>query len=338
MKYPNILCIGDTIGVCAPSSGAHEKQWGRFDKAVANVRALGYDVVETASVRRRVKCVSADAKTRATEFVSLYENPNVAAIIPPWGGEFLMNILPHLDFSWLSELPPKWICGYSDITTLTFTLTINCDIATIHGSNFMNMGYASIHESDLAVFEAMSKQEITQRNSEYWGKFVSWDDVSKPAYDLTEKTILKALDGKEHHKFEGRMIGGCMDVLCKLIGTRFAPVPAFLEKYKHDGFVWTLESCEMNAADIYRSLWQMQECGWFKYCNGILYGRADGYSDSMDFTLVDALKSGLGDLPIPVIYDADIGHIPPQIQIINGAYGKVEFENGNATIWQRQKV
>lgn len=78
----------------------------------------------------------------------------------------------------------------------------------------------------------------------------------------------------------------------------------------------------------------MRECGWFKYCNGIIIGRPDGYSDKRDFTLYDALNQGLGSLNIPVLYDADIGHIPPQIQIINGSYGKVEFNNGRAIIVQ----
>jgi muramoyltetrapeptide carboxypeptidase LdcA involved in peptidoglycan recycling len=338
MKYAKLLQTGDTIGVCSPSSGVQEGLLPRLEKAFSNVRELGYDTIETASVRRCAKCISADAKTRAAEFMSLYVNPNVAAIIPPWGGEFLMDMLPCLDLSLLSELPPKWICGYSDITTLTFALTVNCDIATIHGSNFMNMGYAGIHESDLVAFEVMSKMESIQHNSDLWGKFLIWNDVTKFAYDLTEKTAWKSLDGKSHHIIEGRMIGGCLDVFCKLLGTRFAPVPAFLEKYKNDGFIWTLESCEMNAADIYRSLWQMRECGWFQYCNGVLFGRPGGYSDTGGFILTDALESGLGSLDVPVIYDADIGHIPPQIQIINGAYGKIGFENGKATIWQEMRV
>jgi len=339
MTYPDFLKPGDTIGVCAPSSGVPEHLWGRLDKAAANIRALGYGVIETASVRRGAKCTSACAKTRADEFMSLYENPGVAAIIPPWGGEFLMDMLPYLNFARLSELPPKWICGYSDMTTLTFSLTVCCGIATIHGSNFINMGYAAIHESDLAAFAAMSGPEITQRSSERWGTF-TWKDAdgASHAYNLTEKTVWEALDGGKTHKFAGRVIGGCMDVLCKLVGTRFAPVPAFLEKYSRDGFIWALESCEMSAADIYRSLWQMRECGWFEHCNGILYGRPDGYSDKRDFTLMDALEGGLGSLRVPVIYGADIGHVPPQMQLINGAYGMVEYEDGGAVVRQEYRA
>ena len=337
MKYAKLLKPGDTIGVCAPSSGVRERLYHRLDKALENVRALGYDTVETASVRNDVKSVSSDAATRAYEFMSLYENPNVAAIIPPWGGEFLMDMLPHLNLSEISKLPPKWVSGYSDTTTLTFTLTICCDIATVHGAALMNLGYAAIHESDLAVFEIMSNQDSKQRSSDFWGKIKTWNDITKSAYDLTEKTVWKSLDRGSRHKFEGRMIGGCLDVLIKLLGTRFAPVAAFLEKYREDGFIWTLESAEMSAADIYRSLWQMNECGWFEHCKGVLFGRPDGYSDTKDFTLVDALESGLGNLGVPVIYDADIGHIPPQIQIVNGAYGMVDFKSGGATVRQEMR-
>jgi len=332
MKYPKPLQMGDTIGICAPSDGFGDKFTERFTKARKNVEALGYKTLATDSVKTRDKCVSAPADVRAKEFMSLYENSSVAAIIPPWGGEFLMDMLPMLDYERIAALPPTWISGYSDISTLTFSLTLLCDVATVHGSNFLNMGYTSIHESDLHVFEIMSKSESIQYNAPFWGDFSGWD-INKEIYSLTKENKWKSLDG-ENHSFTGRMIGGCMDTLCKLLGTRFAPVDAFLDKYKNDGFIWTLESCEMNAADIYRTLWQMKECGWFKYCVGVLYGRAAGYEEKRGFALEDALSYMFAPLDIPVIYDADIGHTPPQMQIVNGAIGKVEFANAKTTVKQ----
>jgi len=326
MRFPKLLQKGDTIGVCAPSSGVvddvgHE----RMDNAHKKMRELGYESIETPSVRSNAKFASADAKTRAIEFMSLYENPDVAAIIPPYGGVFLMDMLPYLDFPLLAKLPPKWISGYSDITTLTFPLTLCCDFATIHGSQFIDMGLGNVDKYDLAVFEAMSNKEFSQKSSDFYV-----DHTGEK-----EKTLWKSLDGKKSHAFQGRMIGGCMDPLRNLLGTRFAPVPAFLEKYKNDGFIWALESNELIAGDIYRILWQMGECGWFKYCNGILFGRPNDYSDIDDFTLLDDLNSGLACLDIPVIYDTDIGHTAPRIQIINGAYGKVEYHDGKAVVTQQ---
>lgn len=339
MKYPVLLQKGDTIGICAPSSGAPGEALSlRLDNAIANIKALGYHAVETASVRLTEKCVSASGAIRAAEFMSLYENPAVAAILPPWGGEFLMDMLPYLDFEKLAALPAKWICGYSDITTLTFALTLGCDIATVHGSNLLNMGFARIHESDLRAFDVMSNTVTEQKSWDTWGGYTDWNDFTKEIYRLDKPSLWKSLQGDDRVSFSGMMIGGCMDTLSVLLGTRFAPVEAFLNKYKKHGFIWTLESCEMEAPEIYRAFWQMRESGWFKYCNGIIVGRPDGYKDKRDFTLIDALNQGLGDLNVPVFYDADIGHIPPQMQIVNGAVGKVEFADGKATVRQELLV
>lgn len=339
MKYPSLLNKGDTIGICAPSTGAPGEVLGRrLDNAIHNIESLGYKVIETESVRRTSKCVSASSSIRAKEFMELYENPSVSVIMPPWGGEFLMDMLPHLDFEKLKALPAKWICGYSDITTLSFSLTVCCDIATVHGSNVLNMGYSTIHKSDMRAFEVMSNITTTQESWQYYGEFTSWHDFSKEVYNLDKPSYWKALDNSDKVSFTGMMIGGCMDVICKLIGTKYAPVNEFIEKYKHNGFIWALESCEMAAPDIYRTLWQMNECGWFRYCNGILLGRPDGYKDKNDFTLIDAYSQGVGHLNIPIIYNADIGHIPPQMQIVNGAFGRVEYNRGKAVITQTLKI
>jgi muramoyltetrapeptide carboxypeptidase LdcA involved in peptidoglycan recycling len=198
----------------------------------------------------------------------------------------------------------------------------------------MNMGYAHIHNADLMAFDIMSNHVTRQKSWDTWGGYTSWDDFSQEAYRLDNPSSWKSLQGDMHVSFEGMLIGGCVDTLCKLFGTRFAPAESFLNKYKQKGFIWTLESCEMSAPDIYRTLWQMREGGWFKHCNGIIIGRSDGYKDKRDFTLIDALKQGLGDLKTPVLYDADIGHIPPQVQIVNGAVGRVEFVDGKAVITQ----
>lgn len=78
--------------------------------------------------------------------------------------------------------------------------------------------------------------------------------------------------------FSGRLIGGNMDVLCKLIGTKYGLVSDFVKQHNEDGTVWYFESCEMDATDIHRTFWQMKMNGWFKSCNGLLFGRAAGYS------------------------------------------------------------
>jgi muramoyltetrapeptide carboxypeptidase len=88
----------------------------------------------------------------------------------------------------------------------------------------------------------------------------------------------------------------------------------------------------MNASDIYRHLWQMKHCGWFENTNGILLGRAAGYSSSKNFELIDALTSIFSEMNIPVIYDVDIGHVPPQITLVNGAFANVAYNDHKGTV------
>jgi len=53
--------------------------------------------------------------------------PEVAAIIPPWGGELLIEVLPLLDFNKITETECKWVMGYSDTSTLLMPLTLIVD-------------------------------------------------------------------------------------------------------------------------------------------------------------------------------------------------------------------
>ena len=340
IKYPSPLKKGDTIGICAPSSGVTGFFANKLELAIKNLNELGYKYIESPSLKQNYKAVSADSKTRYEEFISLYKNPEVKAIIPPWGGEFLMDMLPYIDFEIIEKVPPKWILGFSDTSTLLFTLTTNSNIATAHGPNCLDFGSESVDQSVLEVLNILSLDKgisFSQNSLEKYQK--EWHEIKEdvfPSYNLTEKVIWKSLDN-ENHEFKGRLIGGCMDVLCKIIGTPYDNVKNYISQFKKEGMIWYLESCEMKAGDIYRTLWQMKENGWFTNSNGFLYGRLEGYKDTQDFTYIDAFHKALNDLNVPVIYDVDLGHKPPQLTFINGVYGEVKYFGGKGEINQIMK-
>ncbi len=37
---------------------------------------------------------------------------------------------------------------------------------------------------------------------------------------------------------------------------------------------------------------------------------------------------------VPIIFDIDCGHVPPQMTFINGAYAEVETQNGRGVVVQ----
>ena len=108
MRYPEKLKIGDTIGICAPSSGTVEPdKLEKLDKAIEQFKELGYKVIETASVRSDVQGRSAPGNIRAKEFMDLWEDDDVKLIIYAGGGDFLMEMLDYIDFSKLKKSKSK---------------------------------------------------------------------------------------------------------------------------------------------------------------------------------------------------------------------------------------
>ncbi|MBR3538786.1 MAG: LD-carboxypeptidase [Eubacterium sp.] len=133
--------------------------------------------------------------------------------------------------------------------------------------------------------------------------------------------------------FEGRLIGGCVDILVTLLGTRFDKTQEFLERYKEDGFIWFLESCDLTPLDMRRAFFQMKEAGWFRYVKGFLIGRPLHFDeDMMGVDRYEAVLAVIGELGVPILMDLDIGHLPPQMPLISGAYAKVEAADNRLTV------
>lgn len=144
---------------------------------------------------------------------------------------------------------------------------------------------------------------------------------------------MENLSGDSQVEFSGRFLGGCISTLRVLIGTPFDQVNDYVSKYAaEEGVVWYLESVGLDAINIYRSLQQFKQAGWFKHENGILIGRPSRHSGNQDFHLVDALNDIFAEEKIPVLCDVDIGHALPQNIVVNRAFGKVTYNNPKETI------
>lgn len=63
----------------------------------------------------------------------------MAAVIPPWGGEFAIEVLGRLDFDRLREASPKWFSGCSDLSTIQVPLLLRAGWASLHGPNLMQL-------------------------------------------------------------------------------------------------------------------------------------------------------------------------------------------------------
>lgn len=332
MIYPEFIKKGDTIGVSAPSMGIIEKtKVNCLNNAIKKFEKLGYSILETSNVRTMVNGVSSDAKTRANELKSLYENKKVTAIICASGGEFLLEMLSHFDFTCVTK-NIKWLQGYSDPTGLLFTITTNYDIATIYGNNFKAFGMDNWHVSLKDNLDILEGNVLVEKSYDYYEKNCKEEITGLEGYNLDTKVYWKNLDNKLNIKIEGRMIGGCIDILTELFGTKYDKTKEFIKKYKNDGIIWYFDNCELSCEDLVRTLWKFKDNGWFDYCNGIIFGRSACETSCLNMTFEDAIKRIIDVSQIPVIINADFGHVPPRMTIINGAYATIISREGKGKI------
>lgn len=325
----------ETIGVSAPSSGVEQELHHLLKEAVSRQEAKGYQVAvgETAWMQHDAK--SAPADIRAKEFMDMIQHPEIDAIIPPWGGELLIEILEHLDFS---KIEPKWVLGYSDTSLLLLAITVNTGIATAHGTNIIDLRGPETDKTTVKWIDVLGTQkggEVVQVSSELFQKAWEHNNPSPHVFHLTEKTEWKTVSSNELN-LKGRLLGGCVDVIHHLVGTPYGNVDAFRKEHiPGERVIWYLENCEMSTADLKRSLTQMKYAGWFDDCSGILFGRSAANHPTEGYTADKMYRDLETELGMPIIYDIDCGHMPPQITFVNGAYAEIEYQMGKGKITQK---
>lgn len=333
MRYP-LFKQKATIGVSATSSGVPKNLHSLVEQSSKSLEAQGYKVVIGETTWTQDKAKSAPASKRASEFFQLMMDPNINGIIPPWGGELLIEILPEIDFA---QLPPKWILGYSDTSSLLLAITLQTGIATAHGTNFIDLRGEYVDETT-AMWETVlltkAGESVTQYASKMYQKKWQFENPSPCVFHLTEPTQWKITSDIEV-TIRGRFLGGCIDVIRHLVGTPYGDVAKFRAQYtKAEPIIWYLENCQLSTTDLRRSLVQMKLAGWFDHCSGILFGRSAANTPVDNYEIEDVYHELAEELKLPIVYNIDCGHIPPQITFVNGAMGEVVVKESKGKIIQ----
>ncbi len=346
MKYPESLKKGDTIGICAPSGGVtNEVDKKRLDEAIKNLKNMGYKIIETASVRKDEKGRSNTGKKRAQEFMELLENEEVKLIIFANGGDYLLEMIDHLDLEKIKKLKPKWMQGYSDITGLEFIFNTILEMPSIYCDNVKSYAMKPLYKNLTDSLKIASGKFLKQESFEKCEEVIenieesfAKDEENKKeninvGYSLTKQTKWININNESKIEIEGRMIGGCLDVIQRIVGTKYDNIVNYINKYKKDGIIWYLESFNTSSAELTRILWQFKNSGFFDNAQGIIFGRPLFFKKEYETTFIEAITQALDDIQIPIICNADIGHVAPQMAIVNGGIMKIISKNGKGDIY-----
>ena len=329
MRFPPYLSKGDKIALVAPSFGCvTEPYMTRLHASIDRMKKEGFPVEEGPNVWRAdgVAC-SASGEERAQEIMDAFGS-DAKLILSVGGGETMCEMLPYLDFARLRQSEPKWFMGFSDNTNLTFLLATLCDTAAVYGPCAPSFFQKKWRCSEKDAFDLL-------RGQTHFEGYPKWALPRKPtkpleSYRLSQPKVIVPIDYEE--PVEGVLLGGCLDCLINLCGTKYDRVKEFLAAHQ-EGVIWFLEACDLNALALRRAYFQLREAGWFENAKAFLLGRPlSAREEILGVDRFNAAKDMLGDLGAPILCDVDLGHLAPSLPIKVGAKARVGLEMGNLII------
>ncbi len=315
----------------APSSPVAPSLRPRLDVAVDGLRSRGYEVVLGQHVVGD-GVVSASPQARAAELTAMMVDPGIRAVVPPWGGELAIDLVGLLDWAVIAEAEPTWVVGYSDIATLITPLTMVTGVATVHGVNLMDTPYLPptglLHWLDVVTADrgATLVQQSPGRHRAHGHD----DYVAEPG--LTQMTLdadgrWEVLNDTAPVVATGRLVGGCIETIGPLSGSRYADGAAYAERHSADGLLVYVEAAQTEATGVARHLHGMRLNGFFTGARAVLVGRSSA-PDSSGYTQREAVLDALGSLDVPIVAGVECGHVAPFMPVVNGALGTVEVGDG----------
>ena len=294
---PDFLKPGDKVALISPS---YHTDINNVDTAAIVLGQWGYEPVAGAFVDSLYRgCYAGDAQQRLSDLKWALNDPEIKAIICNRGGYgtiHLVNLIQEGEFA----SHPKWLVGFSDITTL---LAIeNCEgVMGIHGT--IGAYIAKYHGRDTSSI--LLRELLEGKIPEY----------HLPSHPLNVKG-----------RGTGILVGGNLCTITPLIGTSADPT-------RNGDFILFLEEVEESYHNIDRLFNMLILTGVIDRCKGIILGEfSDCPSDIEWESPEEMICSYLKGRNIPVICGFPAGHGKVNLPLIMGAKTTINVKDSGATL------
>ena len=274
---PPALRAGDTVGIVAPASNIKREL---LDEGCEALRRMGYKPLYFDSILDKDLYFAGSVERRARELESMFERPDVRAIVCTRGGYGANYLLNALDPQKIIG-NPKIFVGYSDITTLMTCFTDSAGLVTFHGP-MVTKDFARENGVDLVSWEA------------------ALTGLSQWELDLGAGSGVKGLMEGEA---EGVLYGGCLSMLAASLGTP--------HEIRTAGTILFIEDVATKPYQIDRMLMQLKLAGKFNELRGLIFGEMLDCFQTVDqeYTLEEVILRIVGDMGVPVAFGLRSGHV-----------------------------
>ena len=335
MKPPR-LRPGDQIGVVSPSWGAAGLYPHRLENGIRQLEHLGFRTTVGRHAANSQGIVSDSAENRVSDLHDMFRDPGVRLVLAAIGGDHSCHLLPLLDFDLIAE-NPKIFMGFSDITVLNVAIQCETGLVTFNGPNLLT-DFAEHPEmleyTRSAFLRAVCEPHPTGRiaPAPWWTEeYLDWnrkEDLERPREGKASPGWTWLKDGVS----EGVLVGGCLESLQHLRGTRYWP--DFAESIL---FIETSADAPPPAR-VDSMLMGYENMGVFSQLTGLLVGRPIRYSSEQRGELRDVVLERTRRFSFPVVMDMDFGHTAPQFVLPLGCRARIDSGNRSFEILEAAVV
>ncbi|MBE9181255.1 LD-carboxypeptidase [Oculatella sp. LEGE 06141] len=287
-QRPAPLKPGDLLRVVAPSGTLRELD--AFQRGVEVWRSRGYRVECCSGYDDRWGYLAGRDASRRSQLATALNDPECCGVLCARGGYGGARLLE--DWTWtLSE--PKWLVGFSDITSLLWSLS--------------TLGISGVHAPLLTTLAAEPDWSIQR------------------LFDWVEGRSLRPLQGMGWGggSTSGILLPANLTVATHLLNTSAQP--------SLQGVILALEDVSEAPYRIDRMLTQWRMSGAFQQVCGIALGRfsqCQPPANLPSFTVEEVLRDRLADLGIPVVSNLPFGHDGENAALPVGVVAHLDGNNG----------
>ena len=295
-EKPDYLKAGDKVALISPS---YFTPMENVEKTANVLRSWGLEPVIGPNVGKMVDGrYAGTVAERVSDIRWALNDPSIKAIICNRGGYGTIQLIDQLTLSEL-KASPKWLVGFSDISTLHGLLT-RAGVMSIHGTMSSFLAKGGTDETSTLMRDLLL------------GKV--------PRYELPahKQNIVGSASGV--------LVGGNICTFAPNLGSQ-------ADATKGKDLILFVEEVEESMHNIDRQMRILQMNGVLNRCKGIILGEFTDCGTEFTYESVEAmLHDLLAEYHIPVLCGFPGGHGDVNLPLVMGANVTIDVRNNGATL------